>query len=255
MTSGSRPRRARRARARRRAGGAHAASRSSFDPGKTRTAIRARNDLDLVALDQWVGEQLLAHPLELPVRLVAPLDVELDHPADARLLDREPEVIERGSTASPWGSRMPSFGRTITVAFIRAPHPDRRGRRRTGPREALERLDVAGARPVDDLGGQLRPGRLLVPACGLAEVAHELLVVGQLRATRRVLVGRPEAGRVRCQRLVAERQRPSASSPSSNFVSAIRIPRAAAYSAAKRYRASETRSASSKSSRSTRPAA
>src|SRR5262249_58307611 len=81
--------------------------------------------------------------------------------------------------------------------------PDGAGRRRSGgddagigqvgvegdPGEALEGLDVAGPRPRDDLGGERGPGRRLVPAGLLAEVAHELLVGGGLRATGHVLFG------------------------------------------------------------------
>src|ERR1700759_2722470 len=55
------------------------------------------NDLDLVALDQRVREQSLAHLLDLRLRrcLVGGLDLEVDHLADARVLHLEPEVAER----------------------------------------------------------------------------------------------------------------------------------------------------------------
>ena len=72
--------------------------------------------------------------------------------------------------------------------------------------EPLERLDVARARAGDDVVRQRRAGIGLVPAERLAVVAHELLVERRLRPAGRVLVGRPEAGRVRRERLVAEHE-------------------------------------------------
>ena len=114
------------------------------------------------------------------------------------------------STAWPCGSRMPAFGRTSTVALIRA-------RPRVGevvgeldPGQPLERLDVARARAVDDVGRELRAGVGLVPAERLAVVADELLVERRLRAAGLVLVGGPEAGRVRRERLVGEDEPPVA---------------------------------------------
>src|SRR5439155_18386311 len=52
---------------------------------------------DLVALDQRVRQELLAHALELGtggVRIRG-VDLQIDEPADARLGDREAEVLER----------------------------------------------------------------------------------------------------------------------------------------------------------------
>ena len=52
---------------------------------------------NLVGLDQRVGQQLLAHPLELgtgPLR-VGRVNVELDEAPDPRPADREAEVAER----------------------------------------------------------------------------------------------------------------------------------------------------------------
>ena len=125
--------RARRARpaGRRRRGASRAssASRSSFEPGKTTTAIRGRAlrrrhsrgvQLDLVALDQRVREQLLAHPLDLGARL----GLVVGRRARARRAGRpcasptsKPRCRRLLSTACPCGSRMPLFGRTRTVAF------------------------------------------------------------------------------------------------------------------------------------------
>ena len=50
-------------------------------------------ELDLVALDERVGEELLAHPLELLTsrgRIVA-VDLDVDEPTDPCLGDGEPE--------------------------------------------------------------------------------------------------------------------------------------------------------------------
>ena len=134
-------------------------------PGRRRRrssgAARSRlRDLDLVALDQRVREQLLAHPLDLGTGgcRVAPRRPR----GRPRGLPARSRRRSRGGEASPGpprpcGSRIPCFGRTSTVAFIRRHH------RRVGevvverdPGEPLERLDVARARPVDDVGGQLR---------------------------------------------------------------------------------------------------
>ncbi len=75
------------------------------------------------------------------------------------------------------------------------------------PGQPLERLDVARPRPGHDVVRQLRPRRGLVPAQRLAVVPHELLVERRLAAAGLVAVGRPEARRVRGQRLVAEDER------------------------------------------------
>ena len=52
---------------------------------------------DLVALDQRVREELLAHALELRPRLVAVVgrELDVDEPADAGVGDLEAEVAER----------------------------------------------------------------------------------------------------------------------------------------------------------------
>src|SRR4051812_20296319 len=83
---------------------AHAASRSSFEPGKTTTAMRGpellltgRRQLDLVRLDQRVREELVAHPFDLDPRLplVGRLHLEIDDPPDPRSAHSEPELPER----------------------------------------------------------------------------------------------------------------------------------------------------------------
>ena len=54
-------------------------------------------DLDVVALDQRVGEELLAHPLDLGsgrVR-IGSVELEVDDAADARFADGEAELAER----------------------------------------------------------------------------------------------------------------------------------------------------------------
>ncbi|HEY6068350.1 MAG TPA: hypothetical protein VIU81_06605, partial [Gaiellaceae bacterium] len=75
------------------AASAQSASRSSHTPGKRRTPIlgcglvkASSGQLDLVALDQGVGEQLLAHALELGSCGVGipGLQLEIDDSADSR---------------------------------------------------------------------------------------------------------------------------------------------------------------------------
>src|SRR6185295_3828045 len=70
--------------------------------------------------------------------------------------------------------------------------------------QAPERLDVLFSRVKDDLVGQRRHGRLLVPADPLEVVADELFVEARLRSARRILIARPETRRVRRERLVDE---------------------------------------------------
>src|SRR5580765_2562880 len=83
---------------------AQSASRSSQAPGKRTTPMRGcglvtrpLRELDLVALDQRVGEQLLAHPLHFRAgtRRVVRFDFEIDDPADTSLADREAELAQR----------------------------------------------------------------------------------------------------------------------------------------------------------------
>src|SRR5439155_13339490 len=59
---------------------------------------RVLRELDLVALDQRVREQLGAHPLDLGAGLlgIGDLDLEIDEAADPRTVDGEAEVAERG---------------------------------------------------------------------------------------------------------------------------------------------------------------
>src|SRR5688500_4381874 len=63
--------------------------------------------------------------------------------------------------------------------------------------QPLVGLDVLGARLLDDLVRELRPGRAVVPAAGVEPVADELLVVRRLGPARLPPVGGPEAGGVR----------------------------------------------------------
>ena len=60
-------------------------------------------ELDVVALDQRVGEQPLAHALDTGARVVGArrLDFEIDDASNARVADQEPELAQRLSTASP----------------------------------------------------------------------------------------------------------------------------------------------------------
>src|SRR5262249_13068202 len=70
--------------------------------------------------------------------------------------------------------------------------------------QALERLDVTGARALDNRVRKLGAGIGLVPSQRFAVVAHELLIERLLRPAGSVLVGRPEPGRVGRERLVGE---------------------------------------------------
>ena len=139
------------------------------EPGNWRTpnficaSAARRRGADLVVLDERVGEQLLAHRLELG----RVLDVELDQPPDVHVRHaREAERRQRALDGLPWGSRMPAFGRISTRA------PLHRSRRRPcGPAsleglagDQLVRLDVARAGARDDVLGDRRRRRPLVPA-------------------------------------------------------------------------------------------
>ena len=102
---------------------------------------------------------------------------------------------------------MPSFGPDQDPA--RATPSSRRARARepVGERLAgdpLVGLLVERARALDDVVGQRRRGRRLVPARPRRPVAHVLLVERRLAAAGLVGVGRPEARRVRRQHLVAD---------------------------------------------------
>src|SRR4051794_15637396 len=124
----------------------------------------------------------------------------------------KPSAGSARSTATPWGSRIPAFGRTRTRARIviaRARSPARPRRRSSNGAQSrchagepgVERLagdelvgvDVALARPGDDIVGDRRCRRLLVPAGAGRPVAHVLLVEARLRAPDLVRVGGPEA--------------------------------------------------------------
>ena len=84
------------------------------------TLAHARQ-LDLVALDQRVREQLLAHPLDLRR---APRRRRRPRPRGRRRGRRAPRPTRKPSWRSelrdawPCGSSMPAFGRTRTVALI-----------------------------------------------------------------------------------------------------------------------------------------
>src|SRR5215211_8341900 len=86
---GPRARPGRRSSPGRRARRCAAAAHSSAGPG----------ELDFVALDERVGEQALAHPLELGPCIVGAgrVDVEIDQAPHAGLVDGESEVAERAA--------------------------------------------------------------------------------------------------------------------------------------------------------------
>ena len=70
--------------------------------------------------------------------------------------------------------------------------------------DALVGLDVARARARDDVVGDRRRRRRLVPAAADGPVAHVLLVEARLAAAGLVAVGRPVARGVRREHLVAD---------------------------------------------------
>ncbi len=142
----------------------------------------------------------------------------------------KPSAGSARSTACPCGSRMPSFGPNQHPR----PHCEERssqfGEGLTG--DALVGLDVARAGALDDVVGQRRRRRALVPAGPRGPVAHELLVEARLPVTRLVAVGRPEARRVGREHLVARaRSCRRRRRPNSNLVSARMIPRSRACAA------------------------
>ena len=95
-------------------------------PGRRRRrrgASRSRRlplEPDLEALDERIREELCAHPLRsalVPPRLRPPRPRGRPHAPRARAWTSKPSFRRECLTASPCGSRMPSFGRTRTVAF------------------------------------------------------------------------------------------------------------------------------------------
>ena len=161
--------------------------------------------------------------------------------------DRRPGRLERASTskprlrsecptASPCGSRMPSFGRTSTRGLHRTDLGTRDVVVERDLGQTLERLDVARSRPGDDVVGKLRVREL---PCSSRSRSHQsrtnCLSNDGCGPPGWYAVRGPEARRVGRQRLV-RRGRPSrrGATPSSNFVSARMIPRASACAAPNR---------------------
>ena len=123
---------------RRRAPRPHRDRRSS--PGRRRPRRAAWPSLvlqqDLVALDERVREKLGAHPLDLRARVrpFRPPPARGRRRARFACSGRRSRACEASPrTASPCGSRMPSFGRTSTVAFTARPPGWRGTRRRRAP--------------------------------------------------------------------------------------------------------------------------
>src|SRR5208282_3632346 len=72
--------------------------------------------------------------------------------------------------------------------------------------QRLQGLEVPGPGVGDDLRGQRRRRRLLVPAQGFQVIPEILFVIALLRAAGAVVLLGPEAGGVRGERLVDEEQ-------------------------------------------------
>ena len=114
-----------------RASSAQAASRSSFEPGKTRTPMRGRSsltpgalaaELDLVALDQRIGEQALAHLLDLGAGI---LGGRLRRPrgrSPVRLARRRPGSRAGGASVRP--PRPAGRGCRPSAGRARSPSPE-----------------------------------------------------------------------------------------------------------------------------------
>src|SRR5690349_20722205 len=66
-------------------------------------------------------------------------------------------------------------------------------------------LEILFAGSASDLRGERRRRRLLVPANLLQIITHILLVIRFLRLARGVMIGRPEARRVRGKYFVSQR--------------------------------------------------
>ena len=145
----------------------------------------------------------------------------------ARRRSRAPAAPAR--PPGPAGRGSPPSGRIRTRALTR--HALQPGRERLAG-ELLVGGHVALARGGDDVVGDRRRRRRLVPAGAGRPVAHVLLVERRLAAPDLVLVGGPEARGVRRADLVAQRQRRRRRrSPNSNFVSARITPRSRACAA------------------------
>ena len=184
--------------------------------------------LDLVVLDQRVGQQLLAHRVQL--RRV--LDVELHQPADvdvgSRPRSRAPAArarpsgpADRGSRPSAGSGRAPSLARPCAPArprTARRPAARRRSRSARASRRPRRRGSPA---PAASCPSRCRRPSRARTACRTTAGR------GPARTRRPARSARSPACRPR-RRAPAS---PSASSPNSNFVSARITPRSRAWSA------------------------
>ncbi len=115
---------------------ARSASRSSLEPGNETTATRAftgrpRSRTTRSAGSRAAGRTSARAPRAPAPRRAASTSRSTSRPTRAPPTSK-PSCRSAAPTASPCGSRMPSLGRTSTVAFNAAPRPGRRGSRRTG---------------------------------------------------------------------------------------------------------------------------
>src|SRR5713226_637679 len=108
-------------------------------------------------------------------------------------------------TVMPCGSLTTGFGVSITWAIslgIGSPLVSRLGWKQGLADQSVVRGEVALARLGDDLAGQRRRVRLLVPARGREPVANELFVIGVRRDAHLVGRGVPVSRAVGRERLV-----------------------------------------------------
>src|ERR1700675_3854476 len=202
-------------------------------------------DLHFERLDQRVREQLLAHPLDLGPRLgrVARVDLEIDDLPDASLRDGETEVPERA---------LDRFALRIEDAVLR---PDEHGCLHPSTTDGFSRYAGNGivvSRSKASMyfervcmttsSGSSGPGSVLSqPVCAQKSRTNCLSKLSCARPGSYESAGqkRDESG-VRASS--PSTRAPSASRPSSNFVSAMMIPRVRAGFAAAAHIASAGRS-------------
>ena len=206
---------------------ASTASSSQFEPGKmttpTRAAIRrarrpwivmSASSITGLMRNRWHTSSACARAL---ASSGASSSKRIALPTRTPRMPSKPRAGSDRSIVAPCGSAMPGRRRvsTSTEKSMRRAYwrvglgplrPRRASRANARPGDALVGLDVALARRRDDLGGQRRRRRGLVPVEAVEVVAHRLLVEARRRDARLPLVGRPEAAGVGRQHLVAQHE-------------------------------------------------
>ena len=179
-----------------------------------------RGDRHLVRLDHRVGEQPLAHLVDLRARGVGVggVDDEPDHLADVHLRDvrvaerRQRPLDRRAGRIGDPGPVASPRRRAANAGMARSYQPSRRDASvtRRAPYQSARLAPVRSsyasrysARVASiTSAGMSRRGRLVVPAGAVHEVAHELLVERRRRGPDLVRVARPVPRRVGRHHLV-----------------------------------------------------